>query len=62
MMDKLQARYGFARMLFGPRPGPGILHRHPAHNEAVARITSYITDIGVITGEVVPGTTVWVCE
>ena len=57
MIDKLQAHYGFTRMPFGRDLAPGMLHRHAAHNEAVARITWCISEraIGVITGEVGAG-------
>ena len=60
MIEKLQAHYGFTRMPFGRDLAPGMLHRHAAHNEAVARITWCITEraIGVITGEVGAGKTV----
>ena len=60
MIDKLQAHYGFTRMPFGRDLAPGMLHRHAAHNEAVARITWCISErsIGVITGEVGAGKTV----
>ena len=59
MIDKLQAHYGFTRMQFGRDLAPGMLHRHAAHNEAVARITWCITEraIGVITGEAGAGKT-----
>ena len=59
MIDKLQAHYGFTRMPFGRDLAPGMLHRHAAHNEAVARLTRCITEraIGVITGEVGAGKT-----
>ena len=59
MIDKLQAHYGFTRMPFGRDLAPGMLHRHAAHNEAVARITWCISErsIGVITGEVGAGKT-----
>ncbi len=46
MIEKLQAHYGFTRMPFGRDLAPGMLHRHAARNEAVARITWCITDIG----------------
>jgi type II secretory pathway predicted ATPase ExeA len=46
MIDKLQAHYGFTRMPFGRDLAPGMLHRHAARNEAVARITWCIADIG----------------
>jgi type II secretory pathway predicted ATPase ExeA len=60
MIDKLQAHYGFTRMPFGRELAPGMLHRHAAHNEAVARINWCITErsIGVVTGEVGAGKTV----
>jgi type II secretory pathway predicted ATPase ExeA len=60
VIDKLQAHYGFTRMPFGRDLAPGMLHRHGAHNEAVARITWCIAErsIGVITGEVGAGKTV----
>jgi type II secretory pathway predicted ATPase ExeA len=59
VIDKLQAHYGFTRMPFGRDLAPGMLHRHGAHNEAVARITWCIAErsIGVITGEVGAGKT-----
>lgn len=38
MMHKLISYYGFSRMPFGRDLAPGMLHRHSAHNEAVARI------------------------
>ena len=60
MIDKLQAHYGFTRMPFGRDLAPGMLHRHAAHNEAVARITWCVAEraIGIITGEVGAGKTV----
>lgn len=60
MIDKLQGFYGFTRMPFGRDLAPGMLHRHTAHGEAVARITWCVTErrIGVITGEVGAGKTV----
>ena len=53
MMDKLISYYGFSRIPFGRDLAPSMLHRHSAHNEAVARIGWCIADrrIGVITGE-----------
>jgi type II secretory pathway predicted ATPase ExeA len=59
MIEKLQSHYGFTRMPFGRDLAPGMLHRHAAHNEAVARITWCIAEraIGVITGEVGAGKT-----
>ena len=60
MIEKLQGFYGFTRMPFGRDLAPGMLHRHHAHGEAVARITWCITEhrIGVVTGEVGAGKTV----
>jgi type II secretory pathway predicted ATPase ExeA len=60
MIANLHAHYGFTRMPFGRDLAPGMLHRHGAHNEAVARISWCITErsIGVITGEVGAGKTV----
>jgi type II secretory pathway predicted ATPase ExeA len=57
---KLQGFYGFTRMPFGRDLAPGMLHRHAAHSEAVARIGWCVTErrIGVITGEVGAGKTV----
>jgi type II secretory pathway predicted ATPase ExeA len=46
MIDKLQARYGFTRMPSGRDLAPGMLHRQAARNEACARITWCIADIG----------------
>ncbi|GAA5107712.1 ExeA family protein [Haloechinothrix salitolerans] len=47
-------------MPFGRDLAPGMLHRHVAHNEAVARIGWCVSEqrIGVITGEVGAGKTV----
>jgi type II secretory pathway predicted ATPase ExeA len=60
VIEKLQAHYGFGRMPFGRNLAPGMLHRHAAHNEAVARIAWCVSErsIGVITGEVGAGKTV----
>jgi type II secretory pathway predicted ATPase ExeA len=60
MIANLQAHYGFGRMPFGRDLSPGMLHRHHAHNEAVARIGFCVTEriIGVVTGEVGAGKTV----
>ena len=59
-LDRLQAHYGFTRMPFGRSLAPGMLHRHTAHAEAVARISWCITEraLGVVTGEVGAGKTV----
>ena len=60
MIANLQAHYGFGRMPFGRDLAPGMLHRHHAHNEAVARINWCVAErcIGVLTGEVGAGKTV----
>jgi type II secretory pathway predicted ATPase ExeA len=44
-------------MPFGRNLAPGMLHRHHGHGEAVARISWCVDQhaIGVITGEVGPG-------
>jgi type II secretory pathway predicted ATPase ExeA len=60
MIANLKAHYGFGRMPFGRDLAPGMLHRHHAHNEAVARIGWCVAErsIGVVTGEVGAGKTV----
>jgi type II secretory pathway predicted ATPase ExeA len=60
MIEKLQGHYGFTRTPFGRDLAPGMLHRHAAHNEAVARISWCLAErsIGVVTGEVGAGKTV----
>jgi len=59
-IERLRAHYGFSRMPFGRDLAPGMLHRHHAHAEAVARITWLVTEraLGVVTGEVGAGKTV----
>ncbi|HTQ22869.1 ExeA family protein [Mycobacterium sp.] len=59
-MMELISYFGFSRMPFGRDLAPSMLHRHAAHNEAVARIGWCIAErrIGVITGEVGAGKTV----
>jgi type II secretory pathway predicted ATPase ExeA len=46
VIDRLQGFFGFTRMPFGRDLAPGMLHRHAAHGEAVARIGWCVTDIG----------------
>ena len=60
VIDRLQGFFGFTRTPFGRDLAPGMLHRHTAHGEAVARIGWCVTEhrIGVITGEVGAGKTV----
>jgi type II secretory pathway predicted ATPase ExeA len=57
MIANLQAHYGFSRMPFGRDLAPGMLHRHHAHKEAIARIGWCVAErsIGIVTGEVGPG-------
>lgn len=59
-IQRLQSHWGFTRMPFGRDLAPGMLHRHPGHGEAVARISWCVDQhaIGVITGEVGAGKTV----
>jgi type II secretory pathway predicted ATPase ExeA len=59
-IERLQAHYGFARMPFGRDLAPGMLHHHPSHDEAVARIRWCVNEanLGVVTGEVGSGKTV----
>ncbi|BAH56131.1 ExeA family protein [Rhodococcus opacus] len=59
-IQRLQSHWAFTRMPFGRDLAPGMLHRHPGHGEAVARITWCVDQraIGVITGEVGAGKTV----
>ena len=59
-VQRLQAHYGFTKMPFGRNLAPGMLHRHPGHGEAVARISWCVDQhaLGVVTGEVGAGKTV----
>ena len=59
-IQRLQSHWGFSRMPFGRDLAPSMLHRHPAHSEAIARISWCVDQcaIGVITGEVGAGETV----
>ena len=58
-IERLQSYYSFTRMPFGRGLAPAMLHRHPGHAEAVARITWCVDQhaIGVITREVGAGKT-----
>ncbi len=58
-MIDLKNHYGFTRTPFGKDLAPSMLHRYPAHSEAVARITWCAREraLGVITGEVGSGKT-----
>jgi len=59
-IELLRSHWGFTRMPFTKDLAPSMLHRHPAHAEAVARIAWCVSEtaIGVITGEVGAGKTV----
>ncbi len=59
-IQRLQSHWGFTRMPFGRDLAPSMLHRHPGHSEAIARIGWCVDQcaIGVITGEVGAGKTV----
>ncbi len=59
-IQRLQSHWGFTRMPFGRGLAPSMLHRHPGHAEAVARICWCVDQhaLGVITGEVGSGKTV----
>jgi type II secretory pathway predicted ATPase ExeA len=59
-IERLQAFYGFTKMPFRRDLAPGMLHRHTAHAEAVARIGWCVAEraLGVVTGEVGAGKTV----
>lgn len=59
-IQRLRSHWGFTRTPFTKDLAPSMLHRHPGHAEAVARITWCVEEaaIGVITGEVGAGKTV----
>ncbi|NJP98541.1 AAA family ATPase [Nonomuraea sp. FMUSA5-5] len=59
MMDKLQGYFGLSKTPFGRGLAPGMLHRHAAHSEAIARIAWCVAEreLGVVTGEVGVGKT-----
>jgi len=59
-IDRLRSHYGFSRMPFSKDLAPGMLHRHRAHEEAVARISWCVSEsaVGVVTGECGSGKTV----
>jgi type II secretory pathway predicted ATPase ExeA len=59
-IGRLRSHWGFSRMPFGKDLAPSMLHRHPGHAEAVARISWCVDEsaIGVVTGEVGAGKTV----
>jgi type II secretory pathway predicted ATPase ExeA len=57
---RLRSHWGFTRTPFSKDLAPSMLHRHPGHAEAVARIAWCVEEaaIGVITGEAGAGKTV----
>ncbi len=59
-IQRLRSHWGFTRTPFTKDLAPSMLHRHPGHAEAVARISWCVEEaaIGVITGEVGAGKTV----
>jgi type II secretory pathway predicted ATPase ExeA len=59
-IQQLRSHWGFTRTPFTKDLAPSMLHRYPAHAEAVARITWCVDEaaVGVITGEVGAGKTV----
>jgi type II secretory pathway predicted ATPase ExeA len=59
-IQQLRSHWGFTRTPFTKDLAPSMLHRHPGHAEAVARISWCVDEaaIGVITGEVGAGKTV----
>ena len=59
-IDRLRQRFGFTTMPFGRALAPGLLYRHRAHAEAVARVSYLVAEaaLGVLTGEVGAGKTV----
>jgi len=59
-IQRLRSHWGFTRTPFSKDLAPSMLHRHPGHAEAVARIAWCVEEaaIGVITGEVGAGKTV----
>ena len=59
-IQRLRSHWGFTRTPFTKDLAPSMLHRHPGHAEAVARISWCVEEaaIGVITGEAGAGKTV----
>lgn len=59
-IQRLRSHWGFTRTPFTKDLAPSMLHRHPGHAEAVARIAWCVEEaaIGVVTGEVGAGKTV----
>jgi type II secretory pathway predicted ATPase ExeA len=59
-IERLRSHWGFTRTPFTKTLAPSMIHRHPGHAEAVARIAWCIDEaaIGAVTGEVGSGKTV----
>jgi type II secretory pathway predicted ATPase ExeA len=59
-IEQLRSYWGFTRTPFTKTLAPSMIHRHPGHAEAVARIAWCIDEaaIGAVTGEVGSGKTV----
>ena len=59
-IQRIRSHWGVTRTPFTKDLAPSMLHRHPGHAEAVARISWCVEEaaIGVITGEVGAGKTV----
>jgi len=59
-IERLRSHWGFTRTPFTKTLAPSMIHRHPGHGEAVARISWCVEEsaIGAVTGEVGSGKTV----
>jgi type II secretory pathway predicted ATPase ExeA len=59
-IERLRSHWGFTRTPFSKDLAPSMIHRHPGHAEAVARIAWCIDEaaIAAVTGEVGSGKTV----
>ena len=53
-IEQVRTHFSFSKMPFGKDLAPSMLHRHRAHQEALARISFLVSEqaIGVLTGEV----------
>jgi type II secretory pathway predicted ATPase ExeA len=59
-IEGLRSHWGFTRTPFTKDLAPSMIHRHPGHAEAVARISWCVAEaaIGAVTGEVGSGKTI----
>lgn len=59
-IERLRSHWGFTRTPFTKNLAPSMIHRHPGHAEAVARIAWCVDEaaVGAVTGEVGSGKTV----